>query len=63
MVMHAASAINRGRKDDEGSTVQRRWKGIKFTKPVAEFGECITHAPALSVGKDKFDARWRGDCG
>ncbi len=27
MAMHAASVINRGRKDDEGFTVYRRWRG------------------------------------
>ncbi len=26
-----------------------------FTKPAAEFGECVLCAPAMSVGKDKFD--------
>ncbi len=42
MVMHAASVINRGRKDDEGFTAYRRWTGREFAKPVAEFGECVT---------------------
>ncbi len=56
MVMHAASAISRGSKDDEGFTAYRMWKGREFTKPVAKFGERVTCAPALSVGKDKFDA-------
>ncbi len=31
----------------------------EFAKPVAEFGECVLHAPAMSVGKDKFDVRWK----
>ncbi len=59
MVMHAASVISRGRRGDEGCTAYRRWQGREFTKPVAEFGECVTYAPALSVGQDKFDARWK----
>ena len=35
MVMHAASVVNRSRKDDEGFSAYRRWKGREFTKPVA----------------------------
>ncbi len=31
----------------------------EFTKPVAEFGECVECAPALSVGKGNLDARWK----
>ncbi len=57
--MRAASVINRRRKDAEGFTACRRRKGREFTKPVAEFGELATYARALSVGKDKFGARWR----
>ncbi len=41
MMTHAASVVHRGRKDDEGFTAYRRWKGREFTKPVAEFGECM----------------------
>ena len=41
MVMHAASVVNRSRKDDEGFSAYRRWKGREFTKPVAEFGKCV----------------------
>jgi hypothetical protein len=59
MVMHAASVVNRSRKDSEGFSAYRRWKGREFTKPVAEFGECVLYAPADSAGKDKFDVRWR----
>jgi hypothetical protein len=59
MVMHSASAVKRSRKDDEGFSAHRRWKGSDFTKPVAEFGECVLYAPAASAGKDNFDTRWR----
>jgi hypothetical protein len=45
--MHAASVINRGRKDREGFTPFRRWKGREFNKPVAEFGEPEHYAPAF----------------
>ncbi len=57
--MHAASVVSRGRKDDEGFSAYRRWKEGQFTKPVAEFWECVLCAPAMSAGKDKFDARWK----
>ncbi len=59
MVMHAATVISKGRKDDEEFTPCWRWKGREFTRLVAEFGECVWYAPALSAGRDKFDARWR----
>ena len=26
---------------------------------MADFGECVWYLPALSAGRDKFDARWR----
>ncbi len=26
---------------------------------MVEFGECVLHSPAMSAGKDKFDARWK----
>jgi hypothetical protein len=60
MMVHAASVVNRGRKDYEGFTACRRWKGGEFTKPVAESGECVAYALVLSVGKDKFKVRWTG---
>ena len=41
LIMHAASVINRTRKDQEGFTAYRRWKGRNFSRPVAEFGECV----------------------
>ena len=59
MMTHAASVVNRGRKCDEGFTAYRVWKGSEFTKPVAEFGECVMRAPALSVSKNKFNVTWR----
>ncbi len=57
MVTHAATVINRGRKDDEEFKAYRRWKGKEFAWPVAEFGDCVMHLPAASVGKNKFDVR------
>ena len=26
---------------------------------MAHFGECVLYTPAMSAGKDKFDARWK----
>ncbi len=49
---------NRGREDEEGFAAHQRWKGKEFTKPVAEFRECVVCARAMSAGKVKFDARW-----
>ncbi len=57
IMMHAASVVNRGRNDDEGFAACRRCQGREFTKPGAEFGECVVCALALSVGKGKFDVR------
>ena len=42
-----------------GFTAYRKWKGRPFNRPVAEFGECAWYVPALTVGRDKFDVRWR----
>ncbi len=50
--------VLKGRKDDEGFTAHRRWKEEELTRRVAEFGECVMHLPAASVGKNKFDVRW-----
>ncbi len=52
-----ACGVSDQQRDDEGFTAYRRWKRREFTKPVAEFGEFTVGAPALSVGKDKFDSR------
>ncbi len=40
-------------------SAHRGWKVRDFTKPVAEFGECVLYGPAMSIGKDKFDGRWK----
>ncbi len=57
MVMHAATVVNKWRRDDEGLTAHRRWKVREFTRSVAEFGECVMYLPAASVGKKKFNVR------
>ncbi len=57
LVIHAAPVVSRCRKDDEGFSACRRWKGRGFTKPVAEFGKCVLRATAMPAGKGKFNAR------
>ncbi len=57
--MHATSAIDREWKDQEGFSAHRRWKGREFTKSVAEFGQRVSRALAMSVGKGKFGVRWK----
>ncbi len=57
MVMRAATVTNKGRRDDEGFTAHRRWKGREFARPVTEFGEIAMYLPAASVGRNKFDVR------
>ncbi len=57
LVTHAAATITRRRKDAEGMTAHRRWKGREFSRPVAEFGEGVWYLKAGSVGKDKLDNR------
>ncbi len=47
------------REVDEGFTAYRRWRGRESANPAAEFGECIMCADALSVGKGRFDVRWK----
>ncbi len=58
MVTHAATVINKGRRDDEGFALRRRWRGQDFTRPAAELVECLMHLPEASAGKNKFDVRW-----
>ena len=58
MVMHAVSVINRGRKDEEGFSACRRWRGRDLKKPAAEFGERVLRAPVMSASTDKFDVGW-----
>ena len=64
-VIHAATVINKERKDDEAFTAHRRWKWRVLTRPLAEFGESVMRSPATSVGKNMFDVRlggWRLAC-
>jgi hypothetical protein len=41
LMRHSAETINRRRKDDEGFTAYRRWKGREFKRPMAEFWENV----------------------
>ncbi len=57
--MHAASVIDRRWKGEAGFSACRIWKGREFDNPVAEFGGRASYAPAVSVGNDKFNVRWK----
>jgi len=58
LVSHAAATINRRRKDEEGFTAHRRWKGKEFNRKVAEFGEAVQYLRLGSEGRDKMGSRW-----
>ena len=58
LMKHSGDTMNRRRKDNEGFTAYRRWKGREFRRLVAEFGENVWYLRANSVGKDKFKPRW-----
>ena len=56
--MHAAAVINRYRKDADGMTAYRRWKGRKFNRNITELGEHVLYLKPNSAGKNKLDIRW-----
>ena len=59
LVMHAATTITRYRKDADGITAYRRWKGKEFKRDVAEFGENVWYLKSDSAGRDKYASRWQ----
>ena len=59
LVMHAAATITRYRKDADGITAYRRWKGKEFKRDVAEFGENVWYLKSDSAGKNKYANRWQ----
>ena len=59
LVMHAAATITRYRKDADGITAYRRWKGKEFKRAVAEFGENVWYLKSDSAGKNKYANRWQ----
>ena len=59
LVMHAAATITRYRKDADGITAYRRWKGKEFKRAVAEFGENVWYLKSDSAGKNKYVNRWQ----
>ena len=58
MVSHAAALINRYHVGLDGKTNYQRWKGKRFAREVAEFGEQVLYLRAGSRGIDKFNTRW-----
>ncbi len=63
MVTHAALVVNRDRKDEEGFSFHRRWKGRVFTKPVAEFEKRGWHAPAMTAERTSSTSDGKKECG
>ena len=59
LMMHAVPVINRSPKGPDGLTAYRRWKGRKFNRNVAEFGQKVLYLQANSAGKNKLDVRWQ----
>ena len=58
MVIHAARTINRYHVAPDGKTNYERWKGKRFKREVAEFGETVMYLKPGTKGKDKFNSRW-----
>ena len=43
---------------EDGKTAYQTWKGRKYARGIAEFGECVIYCRLGSKGIDKFDERW-----
>ncbi len=48
-----------GQQWEENRRGLHRALEMERSQPVADFGERIMYAPALSVGTDKFDVGWK----
>lgn len=59
LVMHVAETINRYHTSKSRRyTAYEKWKGRKFRREVAEFGEKVMYRVPQLKGKDKFEVRW-----
>ena len=58
LVAHSASTITRYKIGEDGKTAYQLWKGRKYGRGIAEFGECIIYCKLGSKGVDKLDERW-----
>ena len=58
LVAHAASLITRYKINEDGKTAYQKWKGRRYGRSIAEFGECVMYLTLGSQGVDKFDERW-----
>ena len=54
MIRHASQCINRYQARKDGKTAYERMKGKKFTRDVAEFGECVWYYIPGIKGKQKM---------
>ena len=43
LVAHAGSVITRYKIGEDGKTAYQRWKGRKYARAIAEFGECVIY--------------------
>ena len=50
--------ITRYKVGEDGKTAYQRWKGRKYARAIAEFGECVIYCRLGSKGIDKLDERW-----
>ena len=55
---HAAASIVRYNIGKDGRTAHERWKGKKFKREVAEFGECVWYLKPRSRGATGVMGRW-----
>ena len=71
LVRHSASLLNKFQVGSDGFTAHERWKGKKFRRTLAEFGERVMYLKAGSRGVNKWESIWsdgiflgsRDECG
>ena len=55
---HAAASVVRYNVGKDGRTAHERWKGKKFKREVAEFGDCVWFLKPRSRGATGMAGRW-----
>ena len=58
LVRNAAASMNRYQVGIDGRTAHEMFRGRKFRRDIAEFGEGVLYLRAESVGKDQYTSRW-----
>ena len=54
LIMHSACVLNWYQVGPDGKTLYERWKGRRFRRTIAQFGECIMWLHLKSVGTSKL---------